>query len=126
MVTFDAGMIIDGVRNLKPFHGGPCRLPYVFLITLQLSHSYMYIISLFFVILSFSSGATRRPLMVSYSLKWTWVPTFPKLFLKLSKKPFVYYPTDVAVIFVVTVVIVLAVVSGVIFCWWYCGVKCGM
>ena len=65
MMTCVLGIVIDRGRDPR----GPCRLPYALLITLSLSHLYLYITPLFCVMLSLSIGATRRFLMVLSLLK---------------------------------------------------------
>ena len=62
------GMVIDRGGNPEvfpePFLKGPCRFPYVFLITIQLPHVYLKIALLFCVMLSLSLGANMMFLKV--------------------------------------------------------------
>ena len=55
-----------------------------------LSHLYLYMIPLFWVMRSLSFGAIRRSLMVLPPLKKTWMPYFLQVFLTLSPRPLMY------------------------------------
>ena len=82
------GMAIDGARGqemlLEHFPKGPCKFPYVLLITLQPVTYTPVDYFTFCVMFSLSLGATMRFLMVLPSLKWTWNTILPQFFTAFS------------------------------------------
>ena len=79
----------------------------------NLSHLYLNITVLFFVMLPLSFSTTMGLMMVLLPLKWIWMPTLPQMFLKLAKTLSIrYHHMDVAVVNLVGVGVVLVSVSG--------------